>query len=58
MSKSIRCALLGRNKGVVASSGRSAFTILPLALMTLFVKYKSSCLMVSLTSKLTFTHRH
>ena len=55
MSKSTGCDLLGRNNGVVASSGRSALTILPLALMTSFSKYKSSCLIVSLTSKLTFT---
>ena len=55
MSKSTRCDLFGKNKGVIASSGRSALTILPLALMTSFSRYKSSCLIVSLTSKLTFT---
>ena len=55
MSKSTRCDLLGRKKGVVASNGKSELIILPLVRMTLFSRYKLSCLMVVFTSTLTFT---
>ena len=56
MSRSTRCDLLGRKKGVVASNGKSELMILPLALITLISKYKlSCCLMVFFTSTFTFT---
>ena len=55
ISKSTKLDLLGRNNGVITSSGRSDLTILPLALIRSLSRYKSSCLMVNLTSRLTFT---
>ena len=55
MSKSTRSDLLGRNKGVVASSSKSELIILPLALMTSLSRYKLSCLIVVFTSRFTFT---
>ena len=55
VSKSTRWDLLDRKKGVVASSGKSEWIILPLVRMTLLSRYKLSCLMVDFTSTLTFT---
>ena len=53
MRRSTKWDLLGRNRGVVASSGNSELIILPLARMTSLIKCKLSCLIVVFTS--TFT---
>ena len=53
MSKSTKHDLLGKKKGVIASTGKSDCPSLPLAGMMSFSKYKLSCLMVFFTSALT-----
>ena len=55
MSRSTKYDLLGRKKGVIASTGKSDCTSLPLAQMMSFSKHKLSCLMVFFTSALTLT---